>query len=200
MLASEPVGLGPIFITAITGPTAIAGSAAGAIVAGGGDGSVPSALMASDLKTSRVSVTAIKGARKLVLRILVDGRRQRSCYFDGHFIALFRLRRRFPIAMILPRRAPHPFAPPAQLQGHRAVAPGLQRALPTSASSEGGGAVVEETVSAIQRCATETSRRLNEYVVLTEWQGVDISEGDTTLTQKQWGEARVRALLSRFGE
>jgi len=45
-----------------------------------------------------------------------------------------------------------------------------------------------------------TSRRLNEYVVLTEWQGVDISVGDTTLTQKQWGEARVRALLSRFGE
>jgi hypothetical protein len=45
-----------------------------------------------------------------------------------------------------------------------------------------------------------TSRRLNEYVVLTEGQGVDISEGDTTLTQKQWGEARVRALLSRFGE
>ena len=45
-----------------------------------------------------------------------------------------------------------------------------------------------------------TSRRLNEYVVLTEGQGVDISEGDTTLTQKRWGEARVRALLSRFGE
>jgi ferric-dicitrate binding protein FerR (iron transport regulator) len=45
-----------------------------------------------------------------------------------------------------------------------------------------------------------TSRRLNEYVVLTAGQGVDISEGDTSLTQKQWGEARVRALLSRFGE
>jgi hypothetical protein len=45
-----------------------------------------------------------------------------------------------------------------------------------------------------------TSRRLNEYVVLTAGQGVDISEGDTTLTQKQWGQARVRALLSRFGE
>jgi hypothetical protein len=45
-----------------------------------------------------------------------------------------------------------------------------------------------------------TSRRLNEYVVLTGGQGVDISEGDTSLTQKQWGEARVRALLSRFGE
>jgi ferric-dicitrate binding protein FerR (iron transport regulator) len=45
-----------------------------------------------------------------------------------------------------------------------------------------------------------TSRRLNQYVVLTEGQGVDISEGDTSVTQKQWGEARVRALLSRFGE
>jgi hypothetical protein len=45
-----------------------------------------------------------------------------------------------------------------------------------------------------------TSRRLNEYVVLTEGQGADISEGDTSLTQKQWGEARIRALLSRFGE
>jgi ferric-dicitrate binding protein FerR (iron transport regulator) len=45
-----------------------------------------------------------------------------------------------------------------------------------------------------------TSRRLNEYVVLTQGQGVDISEGDTTMTPKQWGEARVRALLSRFGE
>jgi hypothetical protein len=45
-----------------------------------------------------------------------------------------------------------------------------------------------------------TSRRLNQYVVLTEGRGVDISEGDTSLTQKQWGEARVRALLSRFGE
>jgi hypothetical protein len=45
-----------------------------------------------------------------------------------------------------------------------------------------------------------TSRRLNQYVILTEGQGVDISEGDTSLTQKQWGQARVRALLSRFGE
>jgi hypothetical protein len=45
-----------------------------------------------------------------------------------------------------------------------------------------------------------TSRRLNQYVVLTEGRGVDISEGDTSLRQKQWGEARVRALLSRFGE
>jgi ferric-dicitrate binding protein FerR (iron transport regulator) len=45
-----------------------------------------------------------------------------------------------------------------------------------------------------------TSRRLNQYVVLTEGQGVDISEGDTSLTPKQWGEARVRALLQRFGE
>ncbi len=45
-----------------------------------------------------------------------------------------------------------------------------------------------------------TNRRLNQYVVLTEGRGVDISEGDTSVTQKQWGEARVRALLSRFGE
>ncbi len=52
----------------------------------------------------------------------------------------------------------------------------------------------------LQGAVAVTSRRLNQYVVLTEGQGVDISEGDTTLTQKQWGEARVRALLSRFGE
>jgi len=45
-----------------------------------------------------------------------------------------------------------------------------------------------------------TSRRLNQYVVLTSGQGVDISVGDTSLTQKQWGQARIRALLSRFGE
>jgi hypothetical protein len=45
-----------------------------------------------------------------------------------------------------------------------------------------------------------TNRRLNEYVVLTQGQGVDITPADTTLVQKQWGEARVRALLSRFGE
>jgi len=45
-----------------------------------------------------------------------------------------------------------------------------------------------------------TNRRLNQYVVLTKGQGVDISPGDTSMVQKQWGEARVRALLSRFGE
>jgi ferric-dicitrate binding protein FerR (iron transport regulator) len=45
-----------------------------------------------------------------------------------------------------------------------------------------------------------TNRRLNEYVVLTEWQGVDITPSDTTMAQKQWGQARIRALLSRFGE
>ena len=45
-----------------------------------------------------------------------------------------------------------------------------------------------------------TSRRLNQYVVLTSGQGVDISVGDTSLTQKQWGQSRIRALLSRFGE
>ena len=45
-----------------------------------------------------------------------------------------------------------------------------------------------------------TSRRLNQYVVLTEGQGVDISQGDTSVVQKQWGQARVRALLARFGQ
>ena len=45
-----------------------------------------------------------------------------------------------------------------------------------------------------------TSRRLNEYVVLGPGEGVDISVGDTTLVQKRWGEPRVRALMSRFGE
>jgi hypothetical protein len=37
-------------------------------------------------------------------------------------------------------------------------------------------------------------------VVLTEGQGVDISPSDTSMVEKQWGEARVRALLARFGE
>jgi hypothetical protein len=45
-----------------------------------------------------------------------------------------------------------------------------------------------------------TNRRLNEFVVLTEGQGVDITATDTSMVQKTWGEARVRALLSRFGE
>jgi hypothetical protein len=45
-----------------------------------------------------------------------------------------------------------------------------------------------------------TSRRLNQYVILTAGQGVDIAEGDTSLVQKQWGQARVRALLARFGQ
>jgi hypothetical protein len=45
-----------------------------------------------------------------------------------------------------------------------------------------------------------TSRRLNQYVVLGPGEGVDISAGDTTLVQKRWGEPRVRALMSRFGE
>ena len=45
-----------------------------------------------------------------------------------------------------------------------------------------------------------TSRPLNQYVVLTEGQGVDISPQDKALTQKTWGEARVRALLARFGQ
>jgi hypothetical protein len=45
-----------------------------------------------------------------------------------------------------------------------------------------------------------TNRRLNEFVVLTEGQGVDITATDTSMVQKTWGEAKVRALLSRFGE
>ena len=45
-----------------------------------------------------------------------------------------------------------------------------------------------------------TNRRLNQFVVLTEGQGVDITPTDTSVVQKTWGEARVRALLSRFGE
>lgn len=45
-----------------------------------------------------------------------------------------------------------------------------------------------------------TNRRLNEYVVLTDGQGVDITPADTSIVQKRWGEAKVRALLSRFGE
>jgi hypothetical protein len=45
-----------------------------------------------------------------------------------------------------------------------------------------------------------TNRRLNQYVLLTQGQGADITPQDTALTQKQWGEARVRALLARFGQ
>ena len=45
-----------------------------------------------------------------------------------------------------------------------------------------------------------TNRRLNKFVILTEGQGVDITPTDTSVIQKTWGEARVRALLSRFGE
>jgi hypothetical protein len=43
-----------------------------------------------------------------------------------------------------------------------------------------------------------TNRHLNQYVVLTEGQGVDVSAQDTALTRKTWGEARIRALLARF--
>jgi hypothetical protein len=45
-----------------------------------------------------------------------------------------------------------------------------------------------------------TNRRLNQFVVLTEGRGVDITPTDTTVVAKTWGEERVRALLSRFGE
>jgi len=45
-----------------------------------------------------------------------------------------------------------------------------------------------------------TNRRLNQYVIVTEGEGVDITPADTSTVQKRWGEARVRALLARFGE
>jgi hypothetical protein len=45
-----------------------------------------------------------------------------------------------------------------------------------------------------------TNRRLNQYVILTEGEGVDITPTDTSTVQKRWGEAKVRALLARFGE
>ncbi len=45
-----------------------------------------------------------------------------------------------------------------------------------------------------------TNRRLNQYVILREGEGVDITPSDMSMVQKRWGEARVRALLARFGE
>jgi FecR protein len=45
-----------------------------------------------------------------------------------------------------------------------------------------------------------TNRHLNQYVIVTEGEGVDITPADTSTVQKRWGEARVRALLARFGE
>jgi hypothetical protein len=45
-----------------------------------------------------------------------------------------------------------------------------------------------------------TNRRLNQFVVLTEGQGVDIMPTDTSVVARTWGDERVRALLSRFGE
>jgi FecR protein len=45
-----------------------------------------------------------------------------------------------------------------------------------------------------------TNRRLNQYVIVTEGEGVDITPTDTSTVQKRWAEARVRALLARFGE
>jgi FecR protein len=45
-----------------------------------------------------------------------------------------------------------------------------------------------------------TNRRLNQFVVLTEGRGVDITPTDTTVVARTWGDERVRALLSRFGE
>ncbi len=45
-----------------------------------------------------------------------------------------------------------------------------------------------------------TNRRLNQFVVLTEGRGVDITSTDTSMVPRTWGDERVRALLSRFGE
>jgi hypothetical protein len=45
-----------------------------------------------------------------------------------------------------------------------------------------------------------TNRRLNQFVVLTEGQGVDITPTDTSVVARTWGDERVRELLSRFGE
>ena len=45
-----------------------------------------------------------------------------------------------------------------------------------------------------------TNRRLNQFVVLTEGQGADITPTDTSVVARTWGDERVRALLSRFGE
>jgi hypothetical protein len=45
-----------------------------------------------------------------------------------------------------------------------------------------------------------TNRRLNQFVVLTEGQGVDITPADTSMVTRTWGDERVRELLSRFGE
>jgi hypothetical protein len=45
-----------------------------------------------------------------------------------------------------------------------------------------------------------TNRRLNQYVILRQGEGADISPSDTTVVQKRWGDARIRALLSRFGQ
>jgi FecR protein len=45
-----------------------------------------------------------------------------------------------------------------------------------------------------------TNRRLNQFVVLTEGKGVDITPTDTSVVARTWGDDRVRALLSRFGE
>jgi hypothetical protein len=45
-----------------------------------------------------------------------------------------------------------------------------------------------------------SNRRLNQFVVLNEGQGVDITPTDTSVVAKTWGDERVRALLSRFGE
>ena len=44
------------------------------------------------------------------------------------------------------------------------------------------------------------NRRLRRSVVLTHGQGVDMAPSDTQVVRKQWGQARIQALMSRLGE
>ena len=59
---------------------------------------------------------------------------------------------------------------------------------------------VRASVLVLSDAVGVTNRRLNQYVILTEGEGVDITPTDTSTVQKTWGAARVRALLARFGE
>jgi hypothetical protein len=59
---------------------------------------------------------------------------------------------------------------------------------------------VRTSVLVLSGAVGVTNRRLNQYVILTEREGVDITPADTSTVQKAWGEARIRALLARFGE
>ena len=71
---------------------------------------------------------------------------------------------------------------------------------PRDEMGDGGCSSPHVHARCFPRAVAVTNRRLNQFVVLTEGQGVDITPADTSMVQKRWGEARVRALLSRFGE